>query len=522
MAIRDRAFWFSGLLIGSGLIGCGLLYKPYEGPNQNHCANNRSLCSESQQCDLSTGLCFNANVDLAMMPQPDQAAAVDMTAEADLTPALPAPIVTSVSPQGGMNSASTFITVTGSNFRAGAVASVGGQPCANAAVISATQITCTVPPKALTCGRQDVVVTHPDDLKSGTGVKLFTYRSSIPFASPSMIMTGNRPGNLITADFNNDGKLDLVNLLEGLNQVEVRLGVGNGTFLSGVPFSVGTYPAGIVAADLNKDGYADLLVCNQTSNNLTVLDGDGLGGFAAKRNFATGTTPLRLAVADVNGDNNLDVVVTNSGASSVSVFIGNGMGGLTKQPVDVSVQSTPFDVAVGDLNADNKPDLVVTHNPGTGPSIRIGNGDGTFGMGTNPNYGGDSQGVALFDVNKDLKLDLIMSLGSQNLLSYSPGVGDATFGSPVSLPAGGGPRAPVLADLDGDGVMDYLVSNGPNANVSLFYGGPNATFVPALAIPTGASPRLVAVGDFNGDTVLDFAVPNNNDDVIGLYLGQCR
>ena len=64
-----------GLAMILGLLGCGVLYGPLIGPNPNHCANNPSICTESQQCNTQTGFCVDAALDLATggldTPTPD-------------------------------------------------------------------------------------------------------------------------------------------------------------------------------------------------------------------------------------------------------------------------------------------------------------------------------------------------------------------------------------------------------------------------------------------------------------------
>ena len=100
----------------------------------------------------------DSEVDLA--EPPDLAMPMDLV----VTPpdlALPgSPTLRAVTPASGLNSATTNLTLTGTNFRAGATVTVGGQTCSNPAVVSATQSTCTAPARTATCGLQSVVVTN--------------------------------------------------------------------------------------------------------------------------------------------------------------------------------------------------------------------------------------------------------------------------------------------------------------------------------------------------------------------------
>ena len=73
---------------------------------------------------------------------------------------VPPPTVTTLSPSSGPAAGGTSITITGTNFAAGAAVTVGGRTVNRVAVVSATQITAATP--VGTAARTDVVVTNPD------------------------------------------------------------------------------------------------------------------------------------------------------------------------------------------------------------------------------------------------------------------------------------------------------------------------------------------------------------------------
>ncbi|MEY3366004.1 MAG: hypothetical protein RIS71_741, partial [Actinomycetota bacterium] len=100
-----------------------------------------------------------------------------------VTPLAAAPSVSSVSGTSGTTAGGTSITITGSNFLAGATVTVGGAACTSVNVVSATSITCTTP--AGTAGAQNIVVTNTD-AQSATLSGGFTY-----VAAPSAPSTPN-------------------------------------------------------------------------------------------------------------------------------------------------------------------------------------------------------------------------------------------------------------------------------------------------------------------------------------------
>jgi hypothetical protein len=85
-----------------------------------------------------------------------------------------APTLSSVSPGSGSSAGGTGVTLTGTNFVAGATVSVGGTAATNVTVVSSTSITATTPAHAV--GAVNVVVS--DTGGSATLTNGFTYSTS--------------------------------------------------------------------------------------------------------------------------------------------------------------------------------------------------------------------------------------------------------------------------------------------------------------------------------------------------------
>jgi hypothetical protein len=85
------------------------------------------------------------------------------------------PTVTSISPNSGTSGGGTSVTITGTNFLAGAAVTIGGTAATSVNVVSATLITATTPAHA--AGAVNVVVTNSNGL-SGTLTSGFTYTAS--------------------------------------------------------------------------------------------------------------------------------------------------------------------------------------------------------------------------------------------------------------------------------------------------------------------------------------------------------
>jgi hypothetical protein len=99
-----------------------------------------------------------------------------------------APTITSISPNAGSMNGGTSVTITGTNFAAGATVTIGGAAATAVTVVNATSITATTPAHA--AGAVNVVVRNADN-QSGTLTNGFTYTSSAPVSAPEIVLYGS-------------------------------------------------------------------------------------------------------------------------------------------------------------------------------------------------------------------------------------------------------------------------------------------------------------------------------------------
>src|SRR6266498_637661 len=95
-------------------------------------------------------------------------------------------------------------------------------------------------------------------------------------------------GALAVGHFNADSNLDLVAVQSGdTNNVMVLLGNGSGGFASWTNYTLPDCRR-VVSADFNGDGKADLVVGRSFSNSVTVLLGSGNGRFTVTNGYVAG------------------------------------------------------------------------------------------------------------------------------------------------------------------------------------------------------------------------------------------
>lgn len=102
---------------------------------------------------------------------------------------VPPPTVAAITPDNGPTSGNTLVTITGTNFRAGATVTIGGVAATNVTVVNSTTITAMTPlgPATEQLTDKDVVVTNSDSTKA-TLAAAFDYTKpplSVALITPS-------------------------------------------------------------------------------------------------------------------------------------------------------------------------------------------------------------------------------------------------------------------------------------------------------------------------------------------------
>ena len=460
----------------------------------------------------------------------DLDATMDLTDVPDLAPA--GPTITMVSPQSAVNTGGGTITITGTGFQQGATLTIGGVAATNVMVVSATQITATIPAKTASCGAAAIVVTNPNS-QMATSATGFNYRPAmVSFGTATPLAMAQTPRRVIAVDLNNDMKLDLVTANSGNSSINVRLGNGDGTFGSALPNSLGagTQPYAVAAGDVNGDKIVDLVTANNASGNISLRLGVGDGTFTtpATDKFSAGAGPYDIALGDIDGDGKLDAVVANDGSNNVSLLVNTSP--TFKASVNTpTAGNRPQGLILSDFNGDQKLDFATADSNGNSVTVRLNSGTGGFGLlgstitnVTAPNY------LVAGDFDGNGKLDIATPNGGVATLRFSPGNGDATFGAGVTtaLPANNGNRWVAKGDFNLDGILDLAVSNSGSNTVSLLIGKGDGTFTAQTPITfaAGVTPMHLSAGDFNRDGLFDLVVadPGSATGMVQVLLSQCK
>jgi len=337
----------------------------------------------------------------------------------------------------------------------------------------------------------------------------------------------------ITADVNGDGIPDLVESVYvpsygNQGGILVFLGTGNGQYAAPTLYTAGFATAlALVAGDFNNDGKVDIAAVGEgldgsfAQGEVSLLLGNGDGTFQSPVSYGTGGQySLSLVTGDFNGDGKLDIAVVNQ-SSSVSILLGNGDG--TLEPAVVTTTgSINFGIAAADFNNDGKTDIAVDYwDPyanrgfvqvllsGTNGSLSAGGGPYSSG-GNGPTYQVNIEGgaLAIADVNRDGKLDIVVANQCQSFdtgcsfgsLAVLDGNGDGTFQiGPIqdALEGDGNYYSLLLADVNGDGILDAIAADLTGVEVLL--GKTDGSFLPptVYASVSTSSNTTLALADLN-------------------------
>src|SRR5438105_10024165 len=164
--------------------------------------------------------------------------------------------------------------------------------------------------------------------------------AQVAFDHQSYALGGNQ---LVRADFNNDGKPDL--LVTGSGQMSVLLNDGHGGF--GPPINYATIgDTGAAVLDFNRDGNVDVVACSDlpypgTGSVVTMWEGGGNGTIMQTASFNNNMGCAGIVAGDFNGDGNRDFAVATSSYvlaypnytvnNELTVYFGDGAGHIANQ-----------------------------------------------------------------------------------------------------------------------------------------------------------------------------------------------
>jgi hypothetical protein len=183
------------------------------------------------------------------------------------------------------------------------------------------------------------------------------------FSAPIATKTGDFPESIAAADFNGDNLIDLAIAHNRSGDIWVHYGDGQGNFPQNQQLALQRRGENVAVADFNNDGRPDILAVDQ--QNLYLFLCTETGNFGEAKIYPAGKLPFCVAALDIDRDGNQDVIVGNGGIfkdcgqEDLAILKGDGSGGLG-EAVFISAGASITAIDITDINGDSLPDVVAS------------------------------------------------------------------------------------------------------------------------------------------------------------------
>ncbi|MFK5883839.1 MAG: FG-GAP-like repeat-containing protein, partial [Candidatus Izemoplasma sp.] len=276
--------------------------------------------------------------------------------------------------------------------------------------------------------------------------------------------------DVISADIDNDGDLDIISANYNDDKIEWYENNDDGTFNDGVSLYDYAYDISTIdVGDFNQDGYIDIVLATYNGGDGEIIwlinNQDNTFSFE-NWIYSSGNFVSVVYVADIDNDGDLDIIGGLEGDNLVTYFENNGSGIFSA--VAAVSGTNVVDIKIHDIDNDGWLDLIIANDNSV--NVHLNNKNDNFSPPT-------------YTIN-----------GLIDLTSVD------------------------VADINGDGLPDVLTTNQNNVLLHIFTG---SNYLPALPIDDSlSSATSVKAIDIDNDGDLDIIAAGHtfvDEDVFQLY-----
>jgi hypothetical protein len=449
-----------------------------------------------------------------------------------------APVIYQVNPTSG--AVGSTVTIKGNNFATGAANNFVyfGSVKAEVQTASSGEIKVTVPAGA---GYQPIAVTVAPSGLTGYSGQRFAVRFPVDpnafndssFAGAMDLATGEAPYFHKQADFDGDGRLDIVVQHLSSNFISVyrnQSSPGQLNFSQRIDIDLGFPGKAMAIADVDGDGKLDIIASGGEVNPRIVIlrnqSAQGMISFTPV--YTIGGNAGFIETGDFNLDGRTDIVFicTNCGVVNGGIFISlnTGTGGTISfsDPILYSYQIASSvglgaGIAVTDFDHNGMPDIVVGLNFSSGLFLfkNTRNNLGTFPSFEVSKLGNSYSSDGYYSLTPQTAP--LSSEKYPNLLFdryiYNNQGGKFSAGTQTSA------AMAVVFDLNGDGRPDIVGTDKLTNNLSLIKNisdSASVQFAEAYKMSFGNGGGLITVADLDGDSKPEICISYRAQNVLRI------
>ena len=359
------------------------------------------------------------------------------------------------------------------------------------------------------------IVTHL--LMASTGI-VGSAAHAEPYSVAPPYPADLRPVALAVGDFNGDTRKDDLAVADSIRNA-VTVYYWNSTCATWQfhgQYNTARGPRSLSSADFNDDGRDDIVAACADVDSLTLLYSTASLGYS-RRDLATLRYPFTVRAGDIDSDGAADIAVThwNSLDTRYLRIYWRALAdtaSFTTLDLPVCKGSTGLDLAL--LNGDDRLDLVVgCDSTAAADSIAIRvqrvTGDRTFSA---PQLyrtlnGPHSLSVAKISGSDSLDIAVACTIDSAVMVFHGTTPATGSFGTPETLSVGNSVRDLITTNFDNAGYNEIVVTSPQeNSFAVVRSAGANGVVLPPLVFGTGAVPLALASVQATAGSLPDIVV----------------
>ncbi|HSW11206.1 MAG TPA: VCBS repeat-containing protein [Solimonas sp.] len=372
-------------------------------------------------------------------------------------------------------------------------------------------------------GRKDLIAANRDSGNVSVVLNTTPQAATTPrFAKAMQLKVGAGSFFIAAADLNLDGAPDIVSADIDGGTVSVlrqhsRPRAAEALMFANAFEGSAAGATALQTADFNDDGIVDVVVADAALQRVTLWLGNsvtqGGSGFALHASLSLAGRPEAVVVADFDRDGRPDFAVAQSGPDSVLLYLNRPQAaGPAFEAHSHGLAAAPSSLLAADLDADGRSDLLVVEN--AAQRVVLLQNLGARAEVPPQLAEADSldlpfvpAAVELVDLDRDGLEELAVIDSGAALLWLFPSqsrlAGSPHFGEGVSMPAGLRPTAIAAGDFDLDGRSDLAVTDAGASSLIVL---PNPVLIaadvasvpPAMTLACVPAPQLRRA-DVNAD-----------------------